>query len=190
MAGVTRYRNNAAELDVTVHVGELLQDAIAEQLCKPALHCCHWNVVAVGVHDAVTVTWDPIDGYLVDAASEQYGIVPLGGGGVGLCQSIETFTGAPGPAAFAVYNAYVAVPSVERVVVHVACVLVHPTHRNAVGPFAQFAFSVRLEPVAGEVVFAPTLHTGAPLGGVGTTSPPVGLQNATGVVGLPSPSGM
>ena len=81
-------------------------------------------------------------------------------------------------------------PAVDRVVVHVACVLVQPVHRNAVGLFAQFALSVRLEPGAGDVVFAAMLHTGTPVGGVGTTSPPVGVQNATGVAALPSPSGM
>ena len=115
--------------------------------------------------------------------------MPLGGGGL-LIQSMEAVTGLPGPVAFAVYSVYVAVPVLERVVVHVAVVLVQPIQRNAVGLFAQLAVSVRLDPTTGELVLAATLHTGAPLGGVGTTSPPVGAQNATGVAGLPSPSGM
>ena len=74
--------------------------------------------------------------------------MPLGGGGgVGLRQSIDATTGVPGPTAFAVYSVYVAVPSVERVVVHVCCVLVQPTQRNDVGLLAQFALSVTLDPV-------------------------------------------
>ena len=48
---------------------------------RPASHCCHCKVVAAGVHAAVSVTDDPIGGNFVDGESEQYGMVPLGGGG-------------------------------------------------------------------------------------------------------------
>jgi hypothetical protein len=60
-----------AELDVTVHVAELLHAAIAEQPWRLALHCCHVSDVADGVHDAVSVSDDPIWGYFVAPASEQ-----------------------------------------------------------------------------------------------------------------------
>jgi hypothetical protein len=97
------YRNSPAEPDVTVHVVALPQEGMTEQPCRAALHCCHWKLVAEGAHDAVNVVDDEICGYLTDAASEQYGMVPLGGGGgAGVAHSIAATTGAPGPTAFAV----------------------------------------------------------------------------------------
>ena len=48
----------------------------------------------------------------------------------------------------------------------------------------------RVAPTAGVAVFAVIVQFGALCGAGGTTSPPAGVQNATGSAGLPLPSGM
>ena len=69
-------------------------------------------------------------------------------------------------------------------------VLEQPAHVNAVGVFEQVAVRVIVEPSAGEPLLAEIVHTGEPSGAGGMVEPPAGVQNATGCVGLPSPSAL
>ena len=81
-------------------------------------------------------------------------------------------------------------PAADCVVWQVADALVQPTHTYLVGAFVHWALSVSVEPGAGVMLLAVTVQSGAPAAGGGTTEPPVGAQNATGKLGLPSPSGV
>jgi hypothetical protein len=54
-----------------VHVAELPHDAMGEQFCSAALHCCHCKLVAAGAQDAVKVMDEDTCGYLTEEAIEQ-----------------------------------------------------------------------------------------------------------------------
>ena len=93
----------------------------------------------------------------------------------------QAVTGAPGPCALAAYRPYVAVPAVERVVVQVACVLVHPVHRNDVGPLLQFARERERRPRRGRRRCSRRSCTPAHRPAASARRRfPIGVQNATG----------